>query len=369
MTLAVGCVLVTGVAAGSWRDEARQPGAQTADSLVTRAEREALAASVAEAAAEEKIDAKSAAEAVSRSGDRWSAIYTAREYEGLRQALEGRYVGVGLWVRRDADGRIEVARATPEGPAGRAGITEGDRIRSIDGESVDGRPVTEVVALLRGGERAAVGTQVELGLENGERSWRETLRRSWLDTEDVTTERTEDGALRIDVNSFSSGVGTEIRRAVRGADEEAGVLLDLRGNSGGLLQEAVAICSVFLDGGVVASYDVRGEERTLYAEPGGNTELPLVVLVDGGTMSAAELLAGALQDRGRAVVVGTRTFGKGSVQMPSELPDGSVAELTVGRYRTPEGRQVEGRGIVPEVLAENGAEERARTVLSGLGVD
>ncbi len=154
---------------------------------------------------------------------------------------------------------------------------------------------------------------------------------------------------------------------MRQAAPRSGLLLDLRGNTGGLVTESVAAASAFLDGGLVATYDVRGSQRALYAEPGGNTRIPLVVLVDGGTMSAGELLAGALQDRGRAIVVGSPTFGKGSVQMPSRLADGSVAELTVGHYRTPAGRAVDGRGITPDLVAGRGAEKRARTVLSGLG--
>lgn len=117
----------------------------------------------------------------------------------------------------------------------------------------------------------------------------------------------------------------------------------------------------------MATYDVRGHQRALHAERGGDTSRPVVALVDSGTMSAAELLTGALQDRGRAVVVGSKTFGKGSVQMPSRLPDGSVAELTVGHYRTPTGRSVDGRGITPDLEADEGARQRAETVLSGLG--
>nr|WP_307794250.1 S41 family peptidase [Actinospica acidiphila] len=139
------------------------------------------------------------------------------------------------------------------------------------------------------------------------------------------------------------------------------------GNPGGLVAEAVTAASAFLDGGLVATYDVAGEQRALHAEPGGDTKRPLVALVDAGTMSAAELLTGALQDRGRAVVVGSRTFGKGSVQMPTELPDGSVAELTVGHYRTPSGRGVDGHGITPDLEAGGQALERAETVVGGLG--
>lgn len=174
-------------------------------------------------------------------------------------------------------------------------------------------------------------------------------------------------AVLIEVDSFTKGSGTAVRDAIRKAPAGAGVLLDLRGNSGGLVTEAVTAASAFLDGGLVATYDVHGEQRALYAEAGGDTERPVVVLVDGGTMSAAELLTGALQDRGRAVTVGSRTFGKGSVQMPSKLAGGSVAELTVGHYRTPAGRSVDGRGITPDLAVSARAQERAETVLSGLG--
>jgi carboxyl-terminal processing protease len=231
---------------------------------------------------------------------------------------------------------------------------------------VDGRSAAEVVALLRG-EGAEPGSPVAVGVQRGTRAWTETLRRASLATEDVTVQRLSGGALRIKVAAFTKGTGLRVRDAVRGAPEGAGVLLDLRGNGGGLVTEAVTAASAFLDGGLVATYDVHGKDRALYAQPGGDTGRPLVALVDGGTMSAAELLAGALKDRGRAVTVGARTFGKGAVQLPSRLPDGSVAELTVGHYRTPAGHGVDGRGIVPDVVVADRAEERARTVLSGLG--
>ncbi|MEU0273697.1 S41 family peptidase [Streptomyces sp. NPDC006307] len=331
-------------------------------------DREELARAAREAMADGKSAAKAAEEVVSRSGDRWGAVYDRREYEEFEQALDGAYTGVGLSARRDEDGRVEVARVQPGGPAAKAGLKPGDRLRTVDGRPVGGRSVSEVVALLRGD----AGTPVVLGLERGTRGWTQTLRRARLATEDVTVQPLGDGdgaarIVRIKVAAFTKGTGERVRRAVREAPAGAGVVLDLRGSSGGLVSEAVSVASAFLDGGLVATYDVHGEEKALYAEPGGDTRRPLVALVDGGTMSAAELLAGALQDRGRAVTVGTRTFGKGAVQMPSRLPDGSVAELTVGHYRTPAGHVVDGRGVTPDVTAPSRAEERARTVLSGLG--
>ncbi|MCD9145822.1 S41 family peptidase [Streptomyces albireticuli] len=410
LTLVFAGVLATGAAAGSWSADAQEgrersrtrtfahpagaPGGAAEDQApALPVDRRAVEAAAAQAAQDGKSGSEAATEVVTRSGDRWSAVYSAREYEGFARSLDGGYVGVGLSARRSAEGRTEVDSVRPGSPAARAGIRPGDRIRSVDGQEVDGFPVTEVVARLRGdaaapgrwggsgegdggnGPPSAVGvpgTPVTVGLRRGDRVWDRTLYRARLVTESVAVERLQDEgtgarATRIKVESFTRGTGERVGRAVRAAGPAEGILLDLRGNSGGLVTEAVTAASAFLDGGLVATYDVRGSQRALEARPGGATRPPLVVLVDGGTMSAAELLTGALQDRGRAVVVGSPTFGKGSVQMPTRLADGSVAELTVGHYRTPGGRTVDGRGIAPDLVVRGDAERRARTVLSGLG--
>jgi carboxyl-terminal processing protease len=365
LTLVFAGVLAAGAATGSTERKQAPAPSRTAATSVSRHD---VARAAAEAMADGKSPAEAAERAVSRSGDRWAAVYSEGEYEEFTEALDGRYTGVGLWAKRERDGRIVVARVRSGSPAAGAGIRVGDRLRSVDGRAVDGRPVTEVVSLLRGDATdAAAGTAVRLGLERGTRAWSLTLRRASLSTEPVTVRGLPGGATVIKVAAFTKGSGERVRGAVRRAPSGAGIILDLRGNSGGLVTEAVTAASAFLDGGLVATYDVDGEQRALHAEPGGDTEKPLVTLVDGGTMSAAELVTGALQDRGRAVVVGERTFGKGSVQMPSRLPDGSVAELTVGHYRTPAGRGVDGRGITPDLEADQGALKRAETVLSGLG--
>lgn len=364
LTLVFATVLATAAATNALpvdgdvehRPLAARPAGATVD-------QEAVARAAAAAVAEGKSGAKAAGEVVSRSGDRWGAVYDQQEYRSFQQALDGEYTGVGLWARRSGDGRVEVAKVQPGGPADKAGVRAGDRLRAIDGLAVDDRPVTDVVALLRGKER----TTVDLGLERADRSWTRTLTRRTLSTESVTVQRLKGGAVMIKVAAFTRGSGARVQEAVRRAPHGAGVLLDLRGNAGGLVTEAVAAVSAFLDGGLVATYDMRGDQRALYADPGGDTARPVVALVDGGTMSAAELVTGALHDRGRAITVGSRTFGKGSVQMPSTLPDGSVAELTVGHYRTPSGQSVDGEGITPDLTADHGAEEQAQTVLSGLG--
>ncbi|MFD9909729.1 S41 family peptidase [Streptomyces sp. NPDC059063] len=374
LTLVFASVLATGAATGSWSEESgdgQNPTAVPTRSVAAAKDRDRhrdAADDAADAAAEAMADGKSGTEAaedaVSRSGDRWASVYSRGEYRAFEQALGGAYTGVGLWARRTADGRIEVSRVQRGGPAERAGIREGDRLDTVDGRKVKGRPVTDVVALLRGDRE---GTPVALGLERGTRAWSRTLHRARLSTDSVTVRRLASGAVLIKVDAFTKGSGAAVRDAVRQAPKGAGILLDLRGNAGGLVTEAVTAASALLDGGLVATYDVRGKQRALHAPPGGDPARPVVALVDGGTMSAAELLTGALQDRGRAVVVGARTFGKGSVQMPSRLPDGSVAELTVGHYRTPSGRAVDGRGITPDLEVDRGAQERAETVLTGLG--
>ncbi|WP_328871762.1 S41 family peptidase [Streptomyces sp. NBC_00287] len=367
LTLVFASVLVAGAATGALPGPDRKSPPGTARST-TAARHEQVAEAAAEAMADGKSPVEAAERAVSRSGDRWGAVYSQGEYEEFEEALDGRYTGVGLWARRERDGRIEVTKVGAGSPAAAAGIRAGDRLRSVDGEKVDGRPVTEVVSLLRGDATdAAAGTAVRLGLERGTRAWSLTVHRAELSTDSVTARRLAGGVTVIRIDSFTKGSGDAVRTAVRQAPAADGIILDLRGNSGGLVTEAVTAASAFLDGGLVATYDIDGEQRALHAEPGGDTTRPLVALVDGGTMSAAELVTGALQDRGRAVVVGSRTFGKGSVQMPSRLPDGSVAELTVGHYRTPSGRGVDGHGLTPDLEADAKALERAETVLTGLG--
>ncbi|MCW5252751.1 S41 family peptidase [Streptomyces sp. SHP 1-2] len=369
LTLVFAGVLVAGAASGAFPHGDRRAARDTARSAAPAGHHEDVARAAAEAMADGKSPLEAAERAVSRSGDRWGAVYSRGEYEELEDALDGRYTGVGLSARRERDGRIAISRVRAGSPADDAGIRAGDRLRSVDGEPADGRPVTEVVAALRGDTAGAgAGSPVRLGLERGARSWTETLRRARLSTEPVTVGALADGVTVIEVSSFSKGVGDQLRTALARVPAGAGVVLDLRGNSGGLVAEAVTAASVFLDGGLVATYDVAGEQRALHARPGGDLTRPLVALVDGGTMSAAELLTGALQDRGRAVVVGSRTFGKGSVQMPSRLPGGSVAELTVGHYRTPSGHSVDGTGITPDLETDPAgpaALERARAILSG----
>jgi carboxyl-terminal processing protease len=240
----------------------------------------------------------------------------------------------------------------------------------VAGRATRGRVAADVVAPLRGG----AGSTVDVGIARGEARRVVTLTRERVTADDVVTDMPSPGVGRIRVATFARGVGARVQDALAGLRDRhvAGVVLDLRSDPGGLLTEAVQTTSAFVDGGLVVTYVRRDTgSRQLPAAGAGDVSTPLVVLVDGATASAAEVVAGALQDRGRAVLVGSRTYGKGSVQEPVPLGDGSAVELTVGRYLTPSGRSLDGIGLEPDVEVAAGsapdvAVRRGLDVLSGL---
>jgi carboxyl-terminal processing protease len=310
------------------------------------------------------LDAAAIKAMLATAGDQWGSWA-----EG--DSASGSYAGVGIWLRR-AGSALVVSQVAADSPARRAGVSVGDALLAVDGRSTLGLSPADVAGALRGNP----GSSVRLVLQHGASERPLTLVRAEVPALEVTSAMLSSSIGRITVPSFSRGTGRLVRDALtRLLHQHAeGVVLDLRGDPGGLLTEAVETASAFLDGGTVVSYSRRGAEPVrLDAEAHGNTAVPLVVLVDGGTASAAEVVTGALQDRGRAVVVGSRTFGKGTVQEPKHLTDGSSLALTVARYSLPSGRSVEGVGIEPdiEVVSNNPrvALRRAMEVLTGLQAD
>jgi carboxyl-terminal processing protease len=303
-------------------------------------------------------------------GDRWSTYYKPADFTSFQAGLDGRYSGIGVWLRAAQDGQVYVASVQPGSPAAAAHVLAGDRVVSVDGTAVADESLAQVSAALRG----KAGSTARLELNRDGLPLTLTVKRGVLASDDVIVTRLKGGVEVVRIAAFTRGVGSAVRKALAssGQDSTAGVVLDLRSNPGGLLTEAVEVASAFLDGGAVVSYEKRGEPvHHLDALAGGNTSVPLVVLVDDGTASAAEVVAGALQDRNRAVIVGSRTYGKGSIQEPTTLSDGSALELTVGRYLTPSGKSLDGVGIDPDVLVSTKAgsataEQRALEVLRGL---
>jgi carboxyl-terminal processing protease len=304
-------------------------------------------------------------------GDKWSSYYTPSDFDSFQDVMNGEYTGVGLWVQRSDAGVVSVVSVQTGSPSDGA-LRSGDVITAVGGTPVATRSTADVVAALRG----EAGTTVTVTYRRAEATHTVSLKRTALPTEDVTAKVTG-SVMIIKVSAFTKGVGDKVAQFVATAKSRhlTGIVLDLRGNPGGLLDEGVKTASAFLDGGPVVTFEKRGAPPLqLTAEPGGDTGTPLAVLVDGGTASAAEVVTAALQDRDRAVVVGSRTFGKGSVQEPTILSDGSAIEFTVGSYLTPSGKSLDGVGIGPDVTVPAGAtpaaaEAQAVEVLSGLLAD
>lgn len=306
-------------------------------------------------------------------GDRWSAYYQPEQYAQFQQTLSGSYSGVGVWVRRTPQGILRIESVEAGSPAALAGLHSGDVLTAVAGLPVNDLTIADVVSELRG----RPGTDVSIRVDRDGRYLTHVLARTTIAADDVTATRVAPGVEQLRIAAFTSGVGRWVFQQVAVAAREhlRGIILDLRDDPGGLLTEAVSTASAFLAAGPVVSYVQRDSQPdVLQALGGGNTGIPLVVLVNGGTASAAEIVAGALQDRGRAIIVGSQTFGKGSVQAPNQLSDGSDIELTIGHYETPGGRLLDGVGITPDVVIgpdvpQSVMYQRAIEVLSGLTAD
>ncbi|HZB31441.1 MAG TPA: S41 family peptidase [Streptosporangiaceae bacterium] len=373
---AVLCAYGAGVATGSApgmraAQQTREAGQSPSARALLDEAADRLATEAAEPVSRAELDRAAINGMLERLNDRWAHYYTAREYDDFQGRLNGRYSGVGLWLgTADGESTVRIASVQPGSPAERAGVRSGDIITAVGDDHVVGWPLSKITTALRGEPSSGV----ELVVRRGAAQLRFRLVRAAVRSADVTVQQPAANVQLIRLSAFTRGVAREVREMMRrsGDRHSAGVLLDLRGNPGGLLDEAVATASAFLPGGPVVTYERRGAaRRQLYADGTGDTRTPLVVLVDAGTASAAEVVAGSLLDRDRAVLVGSRTFGKGSIQEPVRLPDGSAIELTVGRYRTPAGRTLDGVGIEPDVVvsadrSSREAEQRALAVLRGL---
>jgi carboxyl-terminal processing protease len=295
-----------------------------------------------------------------RTLDPHSSFMDPRAYAALKEETEGEYGGVGLELATRGEDVVVVA-PIDDTPAARAGFQPGDRLLEIDGRAVHGWREAEAVRALTG----APGTKVTVKAQRA--AWSEprsfTLVRDVIRIVSVEQKLFDRKLAYVKIKSFQDRTDVYLRKAIESLRGEAGghlggLVLDLRHNPGGLLDQAVKVADRFMDGGVIVTTKGRGGKHVEVEKAHGKgTEprYPMVVLVDGGTASASEIVAGALQDSGRAVVIGTRTFGKGSVQTVIELEDGSGLKLTVARYYTPSGRSIQERGISPDIWVKASA--------------
>jgi carboxyl-terminal processing protease len=294
--------------------------------------------------------------------DRFSAYYTPEEAKAVRESISGQFDGIGVTVQPDKRG-LKVVGVFDDGPAARAKMKAGDLIVGVNGRSIAGVPSDAATARIKG----KAGTKVTLSvLSEGAKEPRSiTVERAKIDVPLAKGEmETDDGVkiAHVQLAGFSRGASEAVRKELQPLLRKGarGIVLDLRGNGGGLLEEAVLVSSLFVeDGPIVSTKGRRRAERKLSAEGDSiATRQPMVVLVDGGSASASEIVTGALRDRKRATVVGEKTYGKGVFQEVETLSDGSILELTVGSYYLPSGANLTDNGIKPTVPAKDVAKTR-----------
>lgn len=285
--------------------------------------------------------------------DPHSSYMDPAEYREMQVTTRGEYGGLGIEVTSE-DGVVRVVSPIDETPAARAGVQAGDYLIAIGGQSIVGLTLNEAVQRMRGDP----GTDITITIaREGVDSFDVTLRREVINVRAVTW-RVEGGDIGvIRISTFNERTSSMLQDAIRGVKRDTGgrlrgVVLDLRRNPGGLLEQAVDVSDAFLDGGEVVSTRGRHSDERRNARRGDDLAgVPMVVLIDGASASAAEIVAGALQDRNRALIVGTTSFGKGSVQTLIPINGGrdGALRLTTQRYYTPAGRSIQGAGIEPDM--------------------
>lgn len=287
--------------------------------------------------------------------DPHSEFLDASEYREIRSSTSGSYTGVGIEVA-EIDDTIRVISPIAGSPAARAGIRSGDQLIAVDGRAIDVRRMQEAMSELRG----SPGTTVTLSVLRDDVLIDHEMRRQVIRVASVHREFLSPSYGYVRVNQFSDGTAQELSRAIDELQEAYGgmldgVVLDLRNNPGGVLDAAVDVSDLFLDAGVIVTADGRTLDSrfTRSAHRGDILDgAPLVVLVNSGSASASEIVAGALQDHNRATIVGTPTFGKGLVQTVMPLSKGRAIKLTTSRYYTPSGDSIHEVGVTPDVEIE-----------------
>ena len=284
---------------------------------------------------------------LNRSGDRYALFYSPKGYREFREYTSGHFSGIGVWLK-EKNGELAIISVLPSTPARAAGLRAGDVVERIDGKSVAPMTVEQAVNLIKG----QPGTEVSLTVDRDGELLTYSITRAAIQLPEVVSRMTGADLGYVHVYGFTRGTGDELRNAVKKltAKGARGVILDLRDNGGGLLSEAIDVASVFLETGKIVTYKQSSSSEVVYdAEGDAFDGIPLVVLVNERTASASEIVAGALQDRDRAVLVGSTTYGKGLVQQVFPLGDASALKFTTGAYFTPSGRNINGKGIQPDV--------------------
>lgn len=293
-------------------------------------------------------------------GDENTAFIDPNRAAIFREDVSGSFEGIGAAVRMDEMGRLVIAEPFAGRPAAEAGVLRNDVVIAVDGVSLQGLSLYEAIGLIRG----PAGTTVVLTIfrDGVDEHFDVPVERARIEIEVVESERLEGDIGYIRLTEFSRGATGKMAEAIKELSAEAplkGLIFDLRDNPGGLLDESIYVTSQFIDEGVITIEKLKGDEEQVFeAQPGGVAlDVPLVVLVNRGSASASEIVAGAIQESGRGTVLGEQTFGKGTVQTPHALSDGSELRVTIAEWLTPSGKQIDGEGIIPDVYVERTQED------------
>ena len=295
--------------------------------------------------------------------DPHSAYLDSEEFDEIRLSTMGSYPGVGIEVVAE-DGVVKILRPIDGSPAQQAGLLPGDEIVRIDGADI-GADLAGAIARMRGASGSVVKLAIRRDGTSGVVEY--ALRRAQVEVHSVAQQTLAPGYAYLRITSFTETTAQDVNRAILKLKRDnpsgiKGMVLDLRNNPGGVLEAGVAVADDFLDSGLIVSADGRTPEARfrMDATPGDLIEgAPLVVLVNGGSASASEIVAGALKDHGRALLIGRRTYGKGSVQTVMPLVHGGAVKLTTSRYFTPSGASIQGKGLVPDVVEDGTGEPPA----------
>ena len=300
--------------------------------------------------------------------DRFSSYFDPKDYTRFKEAANSEFSGIGVLITQVDDG-LRITQVYPKSPARKAGLRAGDIIVAAQGQRLRDKPDDAATSLIKG----KAGTDVTLGVRRGKRELRKVVKRAKIEVPVVTSKRREAGGKTyavVRLEQFSPGAHAELYAALKKVDRDKadGLVLDLRGNPGGRVTEARLVASAFLTDGEIVTTKGRTVQTRVYNATGNPVlpKLPMVVLVDNASASASEIVAGALQDRDRAKLVGQKTYGKGVFQELVQLGNGGALTLTAGQFFLPSGRNLGGKGVArgsglkPEVRAVDDPKTRKR---------
>jgi len=288
-------------------------------------------------------------------GDQNTAFIEPSRAAIFREDSTGSFEGIGASVRLDEMGRLYIAQPFADRPAAEAGLLQGDIVLEVDGVSILGMSLYEAISLIRGPADSTV--VLTIFRDEVDEPFEVSIVRARIEIEVVESERLEGDIGYVSLSEFSRGASVKLGDAIKELEAEGelkGLILDLRNNPGGLLDEAIFVGNQFIDEGMLTIERQKdGPDQVFEAQAGGVAiQVPLVVLVNGGSASASEIVAGAVQDHRRGQLVGEQTFGKGTVQIPHTLSDGSELRVTIAEWLTPDERQINHEGITPDIAVE-----------------